>query len=92
MGLIESISYSFLQNGVVFGKVVPQKRVRQGDPISSYIYISCAEGLSSIIRRNEEVELLHGCTITRGAPHISHLFLLMIAIFSLEQYQQMQIS
>lgn len=33
----------------------------------------CVEGLSSIIRRNEDVGLLHGCTIARGAPKISHL-------------------
>ncbi|XP_074356529.1 uncharacterized protein LOC141696263 [Apium graveolens] len=33
----------------------------------------CAEGLSSIIRRNEDASLLHRCTIARGAPTISHL-------------------
>lgn len=47
--------------------------MRQGDPISPYIYIMCAEGLSSIIRRNEDMGLIHGCTIARGAPTISHL-------------------
>lgn len=63
MGLTELVSYSFLQNGEVFGEVVPQRRVRQGDPMSPYIYISCAKRLSSIIRRNEEVGLVHGCAI-----------------------------
>lgn len=29
------------------------------------IYIMCDEGLSSIIRRNEEARLLHGCRIAR---------------------------
>lgn len=33
----------------------------------------CVEGLSSIIRRNEDAWLLHGCAISRGAPPISHL-------------------
>lgn len=33
----------------------------------------CVEGLSSIIRRNEDAGLLHGCRIARGAPIISHL-------------------
>lgn len=37
------------------------------------MYILCAEGLSAIIRRNEEVGLIHRCTIARGAPSISHL-------------------
>lgn len=44
-----------------------------GDPISPYIYIMCVEGLSSIMRRNEEAGLLRGCRITEGAPVISHL-------------------
>lgn len=38
-----------------------------------HIYILCAEGLSAIIRRNEETGLLHGYRITKGAPVILHL-------------------
>lgn len=67
IGYIQSVSYSFLHNGVEFGEVIPQCGVRQGDPISPYIYIMCAEGLSAIVRRNEEAGLLHGCTIARVA-------------------------
>lgn len=33
----------------------------------------CAEGFGSIIRRNEEVGLLHGCRIAQEVPVISHL-------------------
>ncbi|XP_074361975.1 uncharacterized protein LOC141702168 [Apium graveolens] len=73
MTFIRSIFYSFLHNGEVFGDVVPQRGLRQGDPISPYLYIMCAEGLSAIIRRNEEAGLIHGCTMARGAPAISHL-------------------
>lgn len=73
MGLIQSVSYSFLHSGTVFGDITPQRGVRQRDPISPYIYIMCAEGLSSIIRRNEVAGLVHGCIIARGAPTISHL-------------------
>lgn len=73
MELVQMVSYSFLQNGNIFGHIIPFRGIRQGDPISPYIYILCAEGLSSILRRNEEAGLLHGCGITRGAPPISHL-------------------
>lgn len=73
MKYIQSVSYTFLHNGEEFGNVIPGRGLRQGDPISPYIYILCAEGLSAIIRRNEEVGLLHGCRIARGAPVISHL-------------------
>ena len=55
MGLVQSVAYSFLQNGTVFGDVIPRRGVRQGDPMSPYIYIMCAEGLSSMIRRSEDI-------------------------------------
>lgn len=73
MMYIRSVSYSFLHDGELFGEVHPKWGIRQGDPISPYIFILCAEGLSVIIRRNKEVGLIHGCTIARGAPPISHL-------------------
>ncbi|XP_074356095.1 uncharacterized protein LOC141695776 [Apium graveolens] len=73
MRLVTSVSYNFIHNGSVFGDVVPQRRVRKGDPISPNIYILCVEGLSSIIRRNEDVGFLHGCVIARGAHAISYL-------------------
>lgn len=73
MGIIRSVSYTFLHNGVEFGRVEPKRGLRQGYPISPYIYILCAEGSSAIVRRNEEAGLLHGCIIAKGAPMISHL-------------------
>lgn len=74
MACIKSVTYSFVNNGRVFGGLRPQRGIRQGDPISPYIYILCAEGLSSIIRRRHgDVGLIHGVAIARGAPHTSHL-------------------
>ncbi|XP_074378458.1 uncharacterized protein LOC141719995 [Apium graveolens] len=73
MRCVQTVSYSFIQDGCEFGNIKPKRGIRQGDPISPYLYILCAEGLSSIIRRHEEVGLIHGCSIARGAPPISHL-------------------
>lgn len=73
MKCVKTVSYSFIRNGEVFGEVVPHRGVRQGDPISPYLYILCAEGLSGMIRKHEECGLLHGCRIAKNAPSISHL-------------------
>ena len=43
---ISSVTYSFLINGLPRGKVVPSRRIRQGDPLSPYIFIMCSEVLS----------------------------------------------
>lgn len=75
MKLVCSVSYSFLHIGGEFGNVVPMHGQRQGDLISPYLYIMCADWLSTIILRNEDAGLLHGCTIARGAPIISHFFI-----------------
>ena len=73
MTCIRTVTYSFLQQGKVFGEVKPARGIRQGDPISPYLYILCDEGLSSIIRGNEEIGLIHGCKIANEAPRVSHL-------------------
>ncbi|XP_074344603.1 uncharacterized protein LOC141683750 [Apium graveolens] len=73
MTCITTVSYSFIQEGEVFGDVRPQRGIRQRDPILPYIYILCAEGSSSMLRRHEAMGLLHGCSIARGAPPVSHL-------------------
>lgn len=43
MVCIRTVSYKFLRVGHIFGTVEPQRGVRQGDPISPYIYILCVE-------------------------------------------------
>ncbi|XP_074346242.1 uncharacterized protein LOC141685013 [Apium graveolens] len=73
MQYIKIVTYSFLRNGEIFGEVISQRGIRQGDPISLYLYILCAEGLSAMIREYEKCGLLHGCKIARNAPSISHL-------------------
>lgn len=73
MKCVKSVSYSFLRDGDVFGEINPNRGIRQGDPISPFLYIICVEGLSGMIRVHEESGLLHGCKIANKAPSISHL-------------------
>ncbi|KAL8119684.1 hypothetical protein AgCh_016974 [Apium graveolens] len=42
MRIVQSVSYSFLHNGVEFGNVNPKRGLCQGDPISPYLYIMSA--------------------------------------------------
>jgi hypothetical protein len=47
--------------------------LRQGDPLSPYLFIICVEGLSALIRQAEARGDIHGVKICKNAPIISHL-------------------
>lgn len=47
--------------------------LRQGDPLSPYLFLMVAEGLSCMIKKAEERGELNGVKVCREAPIISHL-------------------
>ncbi|KAH9718961.1 reverse transcriptase domain-containing protein [Citrus sinensis] len=71
---VSTVRYSVLREGKEVGPIIPCRGLRQGDPLSPYLFIICAEGLSSLFRSQERSGLLHGVKVARGAPMISHLF------------------
>lgn len=70
---VESVKYSIFHGGREFGAIIPERGLRQGDPLSPYLFILCAEGLSAALHHKENQGVVHGCRITRHAPIISHL-------------------
>ncbi|KAL5800554.1 hypothetical protein ACOSQ4_033438 [Xanthoceras sorbifolium] len=74
MACVSSVSYQFLLNGETVGFIKPERGLRQGDPLSPYLFLICAEGLSSLIRKAELEGLIHGLGCGRSGPRISHLF------------------
>ena len=68
-----TVRYNVLVNGMEVGPIIPKRGLRQGDPLSSYLFILCVEGLSSLIKRAKSEGLLHGCRVSRTGPTISHL-------------------
>ena len=74
MMCVKTVSYSVLINGEPRGSIIPTRGLHQGDPISPYLFLLCAEGLSAMIKRKERLGRLRGVTVKKGAPRISHLF------------------
>ena len=74
MRCITSVSYSALLNGSPTKKIIPSRGIRQGDPLSSYHYLICTEGLSSLLTHAMHTNTIHGFKPSRNGPPISHMF------------------
>ena len=73
MMCVNSVSYSVLVNGEPKGRFSPTRGLRQGDPISPYLFLLCAEGLSAMLRQVERGEIPRGISVGKLAPLVSHL-------------------
>jgi hypothetical protein len=74
MSCVRTVSYSILINGQPHGLITPSRGLRQGDPLSPYLFILCAEVLSSWLQHYSKEGLISGVPLSRGGTRIHHLF------------------
>ncbi|KAI9157818.1 hypothetical protein LWI28_028552 [Acer negundo] len=65
MNCISSVSYSFRLNRELYGHIIPSRGLRQGDPLSPYLFLMCAEGLSSLIQGEQDRGEINGLKPSR---------------------------
>lgn len=68
---VDSVEYNIIHGDFEIGPITPSKGLRQGDPLSPYLFIVFAEGLSALIKHYEDMKWLRGIKICRRAPQIS---------------------
>ncbi|GAA0140129.1 hypothetical protein LIER_35189 [Lithospermum erythrorhizon] len=73
MDFITTVSYSVLINGKRCGYFSPSRGLRQGDPLSPYLFILCTEGLIALINLAVARGEWNGIRIGRNGPMVSHL-------------------
>ncbi|CAJ2669949.1 unnamed protein product [Trifolium pratense] len=86
---ISSPSFKILWNGDKTDMFTPSRGIRQGDPLSPYLFVICMERLSHIIADQVDAEYWKPMRAGRNGPKISHLLfaddLLLFAEASIEQ-------
>lgn len=50
---VKTVSYNIVHGSTDVGQITASRGIRQGDPLSPYLFIICAEGLSALINRYE---------------------------------------
>jgi hypothetical protein len=73
MKLISSVSFLVLFNGTPLEEFRPTRGIRQGDPISPYLFLIAAEGLSGLLKQSCQSSHLRGIQVAPTAPTVNHL-------------------
>lgn len=71
MRCVSSVSFSVLFNGGILDAFRPTRGLRQGDPISPYLFLLAAEGLSCILKAQGDG--VRGVSVAPKAPLVNHL-------------------
>ncbi|KAA3479975.1 reverse transcriptase [Gossypium australe] len=74
MRCVCSVTYSVSLNGCNSEWFSPSRGLRQGDPISPFLFLICAKGFSTLIAEAKQKGLMKGAPIGRGRYYINHLF------------------
>ena len=73
MACVSSVKYSIKFNGKLLESFTPSRGLRQGDPLSPFLFLFVVDALSDLISKSVADGDLRGVSICRGAPIISHL-------------------
>ncbi|XP_074303811.1 uncharacterized protein LOC141638297 [Silene latifolia] len=81
MAWVSTVTFLVLINGSPSEEFQTARGLRQGDPLSPYLFLLCAEVLSNLLRKAAVNGSLHGIRVAPHAPTISHLLFADDSIF-----------
>src|SRR6266540_7291497 len=73
MECVTTVKYSVKFNGKLLRQFSPSRGLRQGDPLSPFLFLFVADALSSLLRKAVSDNIIEPVKICRRVPGISHL-------------------
>jgi hypothetical protein len=73
MACVTTVKYSIKFNGTLLEAFSPSRGLRQGDPLSPFLFLFVADGLSTLLRNEVNQNRITPLKVCRRAPGISHL-------------------
>jgi hypothetical protein len=73
MAYVTSVSYKVKFNGTLLDSFSPSRGLRQGDPLSLFLFLFVADGPSTLLQKEVAANNIESLKIYRRAPVISRL-------------------
>ncbi|KAL9665498.1 hypothetical protein QQ045_020918 [Rhodiola kirilowii] len=73
MNYVSSVRYAISINEKITDFFAPERCLRQGDPLSPYLFLLCSEWLSYSLSRLQLDRSMVGIKVSRRAPPVTHL-------------------
>lgn len=73
MQCVTTVTYHIKVNGELTERIIPRRGLWQGDPLSPYLFLLCAEAFSSLLIAAERRWELVGIRVCQDARSINHL-------------------
>jgi hypothetical protein len=71
--MVRSVSFSVLFDGTKLESFKPTWGIRQGDPISPYLFLLAAEGPSCLLKVHDQSSQIGGIKVAPTTPPVNHL-------------------
>ena len=70
---VKTVTYSILVNGEPKGMIIPTRGIRQGDPLSPFLFLLCTKGLNGLLNKTAHQRHIKGYSPCRNNPCLTHI-------------------